>query len=180
MCTIHSFKSCCCLSLRAGCFIVALLQLIELALTNVAAQEPVIPITIAGNSVILVFIGYLMYGAAVKSHAHLRWWMIINNSLIGILAAIFGFCVFALVLIYVMKLEHHHQRLDSVVVLVLCAAIGSVMAAIIITQGLFSWIVYSYICELRMAENRNRKSYRKQVKEKSIEGEMHEYEYVPV
>lgn len=171
MCTfrIHNFKSCCgFLSLRTGCFLIAVAQLLMLLIADFVADSEH-PIVIVGNLVVLIFIGYLIYGTLNENHTHLRWWMIINNSFTVILAATFGFCLFGMLLITQQSHEgSDRRRLGGYMTIMLLLTIGAIAGLISTIQGIFSWVAYSYICELREQEDR------KNATEKSFErSEMH-------
>lgn len=170
MCTFkfYKFKSCgWFLSLRTGCFFVAVAQLIVLLITNVFAEFSLHPVAIVGNLVVLTFIGYLIFGTVKENHTQLRWWTNINNSLVVLLAALFSFCFFGFILVIVtMQLPSQLEPSQSgeYALLMVFLIVGAIAGLIFTIQGIFSWIVYSYMCELRELDDR------KNANEKEIGG----------
>lgn len=155
---IQTLKSCCgCLSLRAGCFIVAALQFTALLALNIfviASNAPVEYLhLIFGNLASLTLISYLAYGTLKEERAHLEKWTNINNAVVVIAAAVCGFCAVGIVTTLVYP-SVHQDGSGRVVMLALCSFFGAVTLVCTVVQGIFSWVVHSYVRALRVCENR--------------------------
>lgn len=157
MCSIqiHNLKSCCgCLSLRTGCFVVPVAQLIVLILAD-SLMLLVPPIaTYIINLVVLSTIGYLIYGTVKKNHAHLRRWLIIDKVFIVIVAVVICLCLFAAIFIKLSDSRRHASHVEFTLFLI-SAVVG---VAILTMKGFLAWIVHSYICELREQEERENRN----------------------
>lgn len=147
---IYAFKSCCgCLSLRTGCYIATALQFMALLSMNILPNGTEQPIL--GNLAALAFIGFLINATFRQNHTHLRWWLIMNNSFVLVMAFVFiAFEILLVLRILPESLVDHPENMAFL----MCASSEAVTVAIIITHGLSSWMVFSYICELREQETR--------------------------
>lgn len=168
---VYNFKTCCsCLSLRTGCIIVITLEILLLLILNLSVEWSTFPIAIIiGNVVALAFIVYLFYGIFMENHTHLRWWIISNHLFILMLVVLCGLCIYNFIN-STQHIESSNDRpqkeikdgiVEALLAPIIEAIVGAILlymavavAAIAILQAIFSWIVYSYICELRVQENR--------------------------
>lgn len=129
------------------------------------------PMIIVGNVIVFIFIVYLIYGTiANENYAHLRWWMIINNVFVVIHAGAFSFCLFGMILITQVDLKDADgRRLGVNMTIIMLLTVGAVAGVLFSIQGFSSWVVYSYVCELREQEEDRKNTTEKD----SEEPEMH-------
>lgn len=87
------------------------------------------------NAVVLVFVGYLIYGTVKQNYTHLRVWMIINITLVAIInTTVFGVCILGLVMV---SLEFNRNALGGSALVLVCVLLGAIDAIFTIVHGIF-------------------------------------------
>lgn len=149
-----AFRSCFwCLRLRTGCILIALLDMVLQLFLNLAAEWPTKPEFIGVNLAALAIVGLLIYGIVRENRKCLWLWMIVNNLVIALLTIVVVFCALGMIqLSQPYKTESDNELVFRALMGIYFIICGLVVLAISIAKGLFSYIVHSYICELRKNE----------------------------
>lgn len=146
------FNTCClCLSLRTGCILIAVLEMIILILANIAAGQSISLDVIGTNIIATAFVGLLIYGIVMENCISLWLWVMINNVVIGLLFCVIGVCAFHWTLDTLPRLESP-SGFAYLITFILALLVAGILACCA-TRALFSYVVHSYTCELRNREN---------------------------
>lgn len=157
------FKTCCCcLSLRTGCIIMGVLEI--LSYLSVVAAKNSSPASIFLMLVGLIASALLIYGAIKRNRFCLWPWIVVN--IIAIIVFIIGvlLCAFASAIIVdifqdaqaqgaiQISEKETEEAKAAITVFVVIVAVTFLISIGIVT--LFTLVAYSYVCELREEEER--------------------------
>lgn len=156
------FKTCCCcISLRTGCIIIGVLEILA-QIWNISVQKQVTGSVIGGTLIAFVVSALLIYGAAKRNRVFLWPWIVVSIITLIILVIGLLLCVFASALIVdVFKAAESEGKLSDeemeqaqigLTTLVVLIAVSILIAIAILIP--LTLVVYSYVCELREEEVR--------------------------
>lgn len=143
-----ALKSCCgCLSLRAGCYIVAIVQLTSPMVSSISGQQQhwLELLTFLSNWLSVILGVILVYGIVTEKSTWLRVWEIINT--------IFAVAMVSIGITYVALMTFSPKLMSSIGgehvprITIICDGAYVLFAGIL--GFLFSFVVFSYVKELK-------------------------------
>lgn len=152
------FKTCCCcLSLRTGCIVIGVLEILG-QLSNISSTQTSISV-VFGTIIGLIAAALLIYGAVKRDRLYMWPWIVVTILSIIFLIILVFLCALAPSLImdvmnsrqakgeiHLTKEETHDLETATTAFVVIMAVVFLIVIAILI---LLTLVVYSYICELR-------------------------------
>lgn len=148
-----SIKSCCgCASLRTGCIIVLTIEIILQTLINATVEWSSPTVAISANLVALLFIDLLIIGIVRRSRVCLWSFVIVNSILSSLILLVGTMCAVH----YYNLLDEDENPVDSIgeifstaVIAAMFAVYGMIAFTLGIIQAIATYVVYSFIRELR-------------------------------
>lgn len=137
-------SSCCSLSLRAGCIVVGVIEIIG-ALTQIAVDNNDLSPSMTDGLVLGIFAAIILIIGAVRRIRFCLWSWIVLNALTVLLLIV-------ALIVYVNAAHNYMQLKDPERAKVLLTHVSVVIVVLVIAIGLLVFstlVVHSFICELR-------------------------------